>query len=98
MNPQLDRFVSERTYFIVTFADKDLMVPIVQTLVYQKKGTRANGTVYYLFKELHADRKASQFLVDEEHADDLVLDQAGLIQKLKDCFAGKLLTIRPEKT
>ncbi len=88
----IDRFVQGQTYFIVMFDDKELTVPIVQTLTYLKRGERSNGTKYYLFKELGRATKKANFLVDEKNADDLVLDQAGLIQQLKDCFAGKLAT------
>lgn len=90
MNKQVDRFQTECAYFIVTFADKALTIPIVQTLVFDSAGERTNGAKYFLFRELLSDGLEQNFIVDEDQSDDMVLDQAGLLEKLKDCFEGNL--------
>ena len=95
MNARSNRFVAGQTYFIVMFQDEILTVPIVQTLSYEEEGTRTNGTKYFLFREHHLGDKSSKFFVNEEDADHLVLDRERLIQKLKNCFDGTLLTSPP---
>lgn len=92
---QVGRFVSGQPYFIVMFDDENLTVPIVQTLLYVESEKRDDGSEFFLFRELLPSGEESKFFVDQEHADDLVLDQAGLLKKLKHCFDGKLATTPP---
>ena len=90
MNKQVDRFQPECAYFIVIFADEALSIPIVQTLVFDSAGERTNGIKYFLFRELLSDGQEQNFVVDEDQADEIVLDQVGLLEKLKNCFGGNL--------
>ena len=84
-----NRFAPNATYFVVMFEDEELTVPIVQTLLYLEQGKLDNGTECYFFQDLGRNEKC---FVRREDADHLVLDGAGLIQKLKDAFDGKLAT------
>jgi hypothetical protein len=91
----MEKLVPGHTYFVVMFNDEDLMVPVVQTLVFVEDGRRADGSEFFLFRELSAHGKESKFLVDKKDAKHLVLDQTGLLKKLKGCFDGKLATTPP---
>lgn len=95
MRSKPNHLVRDRQYFIVMFADENLEIPIVQTLIFKKEGKRPDGSAYFLFKELHLGGTESDFLVNQEDADHLVLDQQRLLQKLRDCFDKTLLTSRP---
>jgi hypothetical protein len=95
MNSSSIRLVRGQTYFIVMFDDENLTIPLVQTLIYRENGRRADGTSYFLFKELHVGGKQSDFFVNEADLDHLVLDRAGLLRKLKDSFDGTLSTSPP---
>jgi len=90
MNEQTDRFQIDCAYFIVTFADEALTIPIVQTLVFDSTGERTNGIKYFLFRELLSDGQEQHFMVEEDQADELILDQVRLLEKLNDCFEGNL--------
>lgn len=52
MNSKRKRFALGQTYFAVVFADENLTVPIVQTLVYIKKERGDDRRDYFLFREL----------------------------------------------
>lgn len=88
----MEKLVPGQTYFIVVFNDGDLKVPLVQTLIYVKDGRRGDGSECHLFRELSAHGEESEFFVDKKDAKRLLLDQSGLLAKLKSCFDGKLAT------
>lgn len=90
-----ERFLPGHVYFIVVFSDENLMVPIVQTLVFVKRGKRDDGSRFFLFRELPPHGEESKLIVDEKQADHLVLDQAELLNKLRHSFDGKLATTPP---
>jgi hypothetical protein len=69
-----------------------LKVPVVQTLVYVEDGRRPDGSEFYLFRELSSHGKESKFVVDKKDAKRMLLDQNGLLAKLKSCFDRKLAT------
>jgi len=88
----MEKLVAGQTYFIVVFNDEDLKVPVVQTLVYVEDGRRGDGSEFHLFRELSAQGKESKYVVDKKDAKRMLLDQKGLLAKLKSCFDGKLAT------
>jgi hypothetical protein len=88
----MEKLVSGQTYFIVVFNDGDLKMPLVQTLIYVKDGRRGDGSECHLFRELSAHGEEAEFFVDKKDAKRLLLDQSGLLAKLKSCFDGTLST------
>lgn len=96
MSAQLPHFITGNAYFIVTFGDENLTVPIVQTLIFEEQQKRTDGTAYFLFKELRAMEEDSRIFLDEEDASALVLDRKGLIARLKKCFSGQLPYTPPD--
>lgn len=82
--------VHGRAYFIVMFNDDDLRIPVVQTLIYMEESKRNDGTEIFLFRELRSDGTEPKFFVNTQDVDQLLLDEAGLIEKLRKCFEGKL--------
>jgi hypothetical protein len=95
MDSQLKNLLPGQTYFIVMFHDEDLKVPLVQTLIFIKDGRRPDGSEFFLFRELTPHGGQSKFVVDKKDAKRVLLDQAGLLRKLKSCFDGKLATTPP---
>lgn len=88
----MEKLAPGQTYFVVVFNDGDLKVPLVQTLIYVKDGRRSDGSECHLFRELSAQGEESEFFVDKKDAKHLLLDQNGLLAKLKKCFDGELAT------
>lgn len=88
----MDELVPGKTYFIVLFHDEDLKVPIVQTLIYDREGRRGNGIECYLFRDVSSHQQEPRFYVDKKDATHLLVDQDGLLDKLRRCFEGKLAT------
>ena len=82
-------------YYIVMYADEQLTVPVVQTLKYQEMKTREDGSTHFLFGRFLADGTTEKFFINEPDLDSLLLDGTGLLQRLRDCFGGKLLRNRP---
>jgi hypothetical protein len=78
------RFRLGQVYFIVMYDDERLAVPVVQTLVYLGEGRSRDGRLEFRFKEIKPTKEPSLFVVDQEHADDLVVDQDGLIERLRN--------------
>lgn len=90
----LERLVPGNSYFIVMFHDEDLRIPVVQTLIFVKMEKRANGSEFLLFRQIPPQGDESKFVVEKEHAERLLLDQRGLIEKLQKSFDGKLAVSR----
>jgi hypothetical protein len=86
MTPLSQPFLPGDTYFIVAFSDEKLAIPVVQTLIFEKTGTRDNGTRFFLFRYIPVEGAEVPFLVEEGQTDHLVLDQDGLLERLRDCF------------
>ncbi len=74
-----------KIYFIVTFFDEELTIPIVQTLKFLEEGKRSNGKKYFLFTQL-LPKNETKFIVEEDHLAELVVNGAGLLDKLTECF------------
>jgi hypothetical protein len=86
MKPSSKSFKPGETYFIVTFSDEALAVPVVQTLIFEKSGAHDNGATYHLFRQVPVEGPEEIFLVEEEHVAHLVLSKEDLLRKLEDCF------------
>lgn len=78
------RFLPGHVYFIVMHADESLAVPVVQTLVFLGEGTNQDGGLEFKFREIKPTEESSIFVVQREHADDLVVDRNGLIERLRN--------------
>ena len=84
-------FTPKATYFIVFFKDENLTLPIIRTLTYEHSIVRENGAVRHIFQAiLFENEDAITQFVDDEYADELVLDPEGLLIYLNDCFNKKL--------
>jgi hypothetical protein len=88
----LERFVPGQVYFTVMFHDEDLQVPVVQTLIFVEERQRDDGSAFLLFRQIPPQGEESKFIVDRKDERKLLLDRSELIDKLKDCFDGKLAT------
>lgn len=88
MSDQLAEMIEGRTYFIVMFDDEDLRIPVVQTLIFLHEGKRADGSEYYLFREVGKDDEEARFFVNREDAASLLLNETMLLTKLRKCFDG----------
>ena len=83
---QLKRLKPGKVYFILLFADDGLKVPHIQTLIFQRSGVLADGTPAHFF-DLVTDEDSRSFFVREQDAEDLLLEPAELLQRLKDVFS-----------
>jgi hypothetical protein len=83
MNVSLAPLDLDRAYFIVMFDDE-------YTLIFLGESRRSDGTEIFLFREIRSDGTEPKFFVNKQDADHLLLDEAGLIAKLRKCFEGKL--------
>jgi hypothetical protein len=92
---RLERFKPGQVYFIVMFHDEDLKIPVVQTLIFEKIGKRKNGSEFLLFRQIPPQGAESKFIVEKEHVEQLLLDEKGLVDKLKRSFDGKLASGAP---
>lgn len=90
MSFPLTPLTPDRAYFIVMFNDEDLCIPVVQTLIFVGESKRSDGTEIFLFREIRSDGTEPRFFVNKQDADQLLLDEAGLVAKLSKCFRGKL--------
>lgn len=70
-----------RVYFVLLYADRDLNVPIVQTLIYVEDRLDSSGSVRHLFNEASSDDN-KLFSVTHEDVDHLVIERAELIRRL----------------
>ncbi len=73
--------VKGKPYFILLYADEDLGIPVVQTLIFEEKRCLGGGDVLH-FTEIKPRDGDSSFVVKSEHFDELVCDLAGLIDRL----------------
>ena len=92
---RLERFTPGQVYFIVMFHDEDLKIPVVQTLIFDKIGKRENGGEVLLFRQIPPQSDGLKFIVEMEHVEQLLLDENGLLDKLKRSFAGELASGTP---
>ncbi|MBA3487752.1 MAG: hypothetical protein H0T88_11300 [Lysobacter sp.] len=72
--------VKGNAYFILLHADEDLKVPVIQTLIFNEK----HGRDEFHFTQIKSDDDGSLFVVKGEHLEELVVDRAGLIERLCD--------------
>ncbi|MBX9399791.1 hypothetical protein K4L06_00600 [Lysobacter sp. BMK333-48F3] len=72
-------------YFLVTFVDAEMTVPVVQTLRYLEKKEASGQGVVALFNELSAEDEPL-FFVREEDVAHMVLDEQQLISTLERSF------------
>lgn len=86
----MEKLTPGQMYFIVMFEDEDLKVPLVQTLIFVENRRRDDGSEFFLFRDLSARGEESKFMVDKKDAERLLLDQDGLLTKLKKCFDGTI--------
>jgi hypothetical protein len=76
--------------YIVMFDDPGLMVPVIQTLIYEDEVTREDRSHYHLFRELKPSGGTAKFSVEDEHVEELLLDQSELLVRLSTAFSGRL--------
>lgn len=78
----MGRFVPKNVYFIVSFEDEKLKIPVIQTLIYERLAVRNDGTRCFLFTEIQQYAENSLFYVDEDD-EHIVVDRKGLIASLE---------------
>ncbi|RZZ88373.1 hypothetical protein [Pseudoxanthomonas winnipegensis] len=78
------------TYFIVTFEDKDLKVPIIQTLEFVSEEVGSSGTSVALFRQCGINENEKMFFVRDCDLESLLVDQKGLLAMLEKSFSGRL--------
>jgi hypothetical protein len=76
------RFTPGFAYFILLYQDAALTVPVVQTLIFCEDRSRGDGHIEHVFREIKTRGEEAPFVVHENHAEDLVLDLRGLVQRL----------------
>lgn len=64
------------------FADDNLSIPTIQTLIFKEKRKRDNGKTRFVFMDISKGNDENLFFVEEEHFEDLVLDTSQLASKL----------------
>lgn len=85
------------TYFVVTFFDSDLSVPLIRTLIFRRKVSTDSGSTKYLFDQLSDGSDSVGFSIDSEYLDELLVDRDGLISTLSKGFDGTL-ALSPKST
>jgi len=73
------------------FDDQSLTVPVIQTLVYEGEATRENGSHFRLFRELKSSGETAKVGVDEEHLEELLLNDSELLSILSVAFGKKII-------
>jgi hypothetical protein len=76
-------FVPGQAYFLVLFEDKNLKIPVIQTLIFKERRAGKEGFEYF-FREIGRESDDALYLVHERDRDELVVDKAGLIALLSD--------------
>lgn len=67
--------------FILLFADKDLTIPVIQTLIYERSENTNGTSSRYFFRDVSSENN-EPFFVNEDDFDDLILDICGLYKKI----------------
>jgi hypothetical protein len=83
-------FVLGKPYFLIKFLDRDLTLPIVQTLLWVETVSNSSGDATILFDQLLDDGTSEKLALQEPVARHLVVDSEELLARLSRCFAGTL--------
>jgi hypothetical protein len=86
-------YVTSQPYFLVKFEDRDLKVPVIETLMFEKEAAAADGTPRLLFRSLSNPDDLKVALAADE-AEHLVSTASELLEKLAKSFAGTLPLVR----
>lgn len=86
-------YVTSEPYFLVKFEDRDLKVPVIETLMFEKEAAAADGTPRLLFRSLSNPEDLKVALAADE-AEHLVSTSSELLEKLAKSFAGTLSLVR----
>lgn len=89
-------YQGDAIYFAVLFADDELRVPIIRTLRFIRNDRRKDGTAVLLFRDADPNRSPETVAFNEANATEIVLDTAGLIDRLERSLSGKLATEKPD--
>lgn len=79
------RLVKGDVRFILLFEDRELAIPIIQTMVYERSEKHNGISKRHFFRDVSSQKK-ELFFVDEEEFDDLILDIRGLYRKIGQIF------------
>jgi hypothetical protein len=85
-------YVKSQPYFLVKFEDRDLKVPLIETLVFEKEAAAADGSPRLLFRSL-SNQDEPKIALLPEHAEHLVSTPSELLEKLAKSFAGTLALV-----
>jgi hypothetical protein len=85
-------YIELQPYFLVKFEDRDLKIPIVETLMFERETTAADGSTRLMFRSLsHPDEpKIALAPLEAEH---LISTTSELLEKLARSFAGTLALV-----
>lgn len=89
------QLITGNLYFVVSFHDRDLTIPIIRTLVYESCVDRQGRTKVFLFRDIQRGGETETFGVDADNLEDLLVDELGLLETLKQCFDRTLATEPP---
>lgn len=78
-------------YFVVSFKDEALTLPLIRTLIFRQEVFRENGSKGYIFDQL-SEGDTEVFYVDKGHVEELIVDRQGLLRMLEQAFRGNLST------
>lgn len=86
-------YVKSEPYFLVKFEDRDLTVPVIETLMFEEESNAADGSSRLLFRSLSNpdDLRISLAPTDAEH---LISTAPELLEKLTSAFRGTLPLVR----
>jgi len=86
-------YAKSEPYFLVKFEDRDLKVPVIETLTFEKEASAADGTPRLLFRSLSKPEGPKVALAPGE-AEHLLSTATELLEKLAKSFAGTLPLVR----
>ncbi len=69
-------------YFAVVFHDHECQIPVIQTLIYERRSKDSNGESVYLFKYIPVNDEESLFFVRVDDADQVLYTKERLIDRL----------------
>lgn len=83
-------FSEGQVYFIVTFVDRDLAIPVVQTIRYCGESESREDGQLLLFDQLEAMGEPRRIFVRPSDAEDLVLSFEKMISVLSRSLNGEI--------
>lgn len=79
-------------YYVATFIDAELKVPVVQTLRYLEKGSDDDENPLEYFDQIEAMGEVKRIFIAASDVESLVLDFEGLLTVLQRSYDGDLLS------